>query len=73
MPVEELKSLMVAAKLTYIERQILKMRYGLDGDRFVYTLEETGRVFKATRERIRSIESKAIAKLSTSGRLWPGL
>ncbi len=38
------------------------MRYGL-GDGYSYTLEETGRIFKVTRERIRQIESKALHKL----------
>jgi RNA polymerase primary sigma factor len=38
------------------------LRYGL-GDGYSYTLEETGRIFKVTRERIRQIESKALKKL----------
>jgi hypothetical protein len=33
------------------------------GDGYSYTLEETGRIFKVTRERIRQIESKALRKL----------
>jgi RNA polymerase primary sigma factor len=43
------------------EREILKMRYGLDGKE--YTLEEVGRIFKITRERVRQIEAKALRRL----------
>jgi RNA polymerase primary sigma factor len=43
------------------ERQILKMRYGFDGKE--YTLEEVGRMFNITRERVRQIEAKAIRRL----------
>ncbi|HSG72402.1 MAG TPA: sigma-70 family RNA polymerase sigma factor [Planctomycetaceae bacterium] len=53
---------LVLKSLTYREREIIKLRYGL-GDGFSYTLEETGRIFKVTRERIRQIESKALKKL----------
>jgi len=52
----------VLKSLTYREREIIKLRYGL-GDGYSYTLEETGRIFKVTRERIRQIESKALKKL----------
>lgn len=52
----------VLKSLTYREREIVKLRYGL-GDGYSYTLEETGRIFKVTRERIRQIESKALKKL----------
>ncbi|MBS3764832.1 MAG: RNA polymerase sigma factor RpoD, partial [Planctomycetes bacterium] len=48
--------------LTYREREIIKLRYGL-GDGYTYTLEEVGRVFNVTRERVRQIEAKAIRKL----------
>lgn len=48
--------------LTYREREIIKMRYGL-GDGLTYSLEEAGRVFKLSRERIRQIEAKAVRKL----------
>jgi RNA polymerase primary sigma factor len=48
--------------LTYRESQIIRLRYGL-GDGYSYTLEETGRIFKVTRERIRQIEVKALRKL----------
>ncbi len=37
-------------------------RYGL-GDGYTYTLEEVGRIFKVTRERVRQIEAKAVRKL----------
>ena len=48
--------------LTYREREIIKLRYGL-GDGYTYTLEEVGKIFKVTRERVRQIEAKAIRKL----------
>ncbi len=48
--------------LTYRERAIIKLRYGL-GEGYTYTLEEVGKVFKVTRERVRQIEVKAIRKL----------
>ncbi len=48
--------------LTYREREIIKLRYGL-GDGNSYTLEEVGRIFKVTRERVRQIEAKAVRKL----------
>jgi len=57
----------VLKSLTYREREIIKLRYGL-GDGYSYTLEETGRIFKVTRERIRQIESKALKKLQHSTR-----
>ena len=44
------------------EREIIKLRYGL-GDGYTYTLEEVGRIFKVTRERVRQIEAKAVRKL----------
>ena len=57
----------VLRSLTYREREIIRLRYGL-GDGYSYTLEETGRIFKVTRERIRQIESKALRKLQHSTR-----
>ena len=48
--------------LTYREREIIRLRYGL-GDGYTYTLEEVGRIFKVTRERVRQIEAKAVRKL----------
>ena len=52
----------VLRTLTYREREILKLRYGI-GDGYTYTLEEVGRIFKVTRERVRQVENKAIRKL----------
>jgi RNA polymerase primary sigma factor len=52
----------VLGKLTPREREVLKMRFGLD-DGYPRTLEEVGRHFKVTRERIRQIEAKALKKL----------
>ncbi|MFH0912242.1 MAG: RNA polymerase sigma factor RpoD [Patescibacteria group bacterium] len=51
--------------LTPREQRILKMRFGLDGE-WAHTLEEVGREFGVTRERIRQIEAKALAKLKKS-------
>ncbi len=48
--------------LTYREREIIRLRYGLT-DGYSYTLEEVGRIFKVTRERVRQIEAKAVAKM----------
>lgn len=53
--------------LNYREREILKLRYGL-ADGYAYTLEEVGRIFQVTRERVRQIESKAVRKLQHPGR-----
>jgi RNA polymerase sigma factor (sigma-70 family) len=48
----------VLKSLSYREREIIKLRYGL-GDGYSYTLEEVGHIFKVNRERIRQIEAKA--------------
>ncbi len=48
--------------LNYREREILKLRYGL-ADGYAYTLEEVGKIFQVTRERVRQIEAKAVRKL----------
>ncbi len=48
--------------LTYREREIIKLRYGI-GDGYTYTLEEVGKKFMVTRERVRQIEAKAVRKL----------
>jgi RNA polymerase primary sigma factor len=48
--------------LTFREREIIRLRYGLT-DGYTYTLEEVGRIFKVTRERVRQIEAKAVKKL----------
>ena len=52
----------VLETLTYREREILKLRYGI-GDGFPYTLEQVGLIFGVTRERVRQIEAKAFDKL----------
>ena len=54
---------MVLDLLTDRERDVVKMRYGLEGDGLPHTLEEVGRHFRVTRERIRQIEAKALKKL----------
>jgi RNA polymerase primary sigma factor len=48
--------------LNYREREILRLRYGL-ADGYTYTLEEVGKIFQVTRERVRQIEAKAVRKL----------
>ena len=52
----------VLATLTPREQQVLRMRFGLQ-DGKPHTLEEVGKEFDVTRERIRQIESKALRKL----------
>ncbi len=52
----------VLKSLSYREREIIKLRYGI-GDGYTYTLEEVGRIFKVTRERVRQVEAKAIRKM----------
>lgn len=53
--------------LTEREQVVLKLRFGLE-DGKARTLEEVGKVFKVTRERIRQIESKALRKLKSPNR-----
>jgi len=53
---------LVLKTLSYREREIIKLRYGI-GDGYTYTLEEVGRIFKVTRERVRQVEAKAVRKL----------
>ncbi|MDR1959861.1 MAG: sigma-70 family RNA polymerase sigma factor [Planctomycetaceae bacterium] len=48
--------------LSFREREIIRLRYGL-ADGLSYTLEEVGRIFQVTRERVRQIEAKAVKKL----------
>jgi RNA polymerase primary sigma factor len=55
----------VLASLPRREREVLEMRYGLAGDR-VRTLDEVGRAFNITRERVRQIESRTLKKLQTA-------
>ena len=52
----------VLSTLTFREREIIKLRYGI-GDGYTSTLEEVGRIFRVTRERVRQIEAKAVRKL----------
>jgi RNA polymerase primary sigma factor len=54
----------VMTDLTHREREILLLRYGL-ADGYTYTLEEVGKIFSVTRERVRQIESKAVRKLQS--------
>ena len=72
----------VLQSLDYREREILRLRYGL-ADGYAYTLEEVGKIFSVTRERVRQIETKAVralqhpdprpAALRLPGRLPPRL
>ena len=52
--------------LTYREREIIKLRFGLENG-YSYTLEEVGRIFQVSRERVRQIEMKAVEKLQQPG------
>lgn len=52
----------ILSALSEREREIIRLRYGLV-DGYTYTLEEVGRIFKVTRERVRQIEAKAVRKL----------
>ncbi|MDR1959505.1 MAG: sigma-70 family RNA polymerase sigma factor [Planctomycetaceae bacterium] len=52
----------VLQALSFREREIIKLRYGL-ADGYIYTLEEVGKIFSVTRERVRQIEAKAVRKL----------
>jgi RNA polymerase primary sigma factor len=52
----------ILGRLPDRERRILELRYGLTGER-PHTLEEVGRAFNVTRERIRQIESQSLRKL----------
>jgi RNA polymerase primary sigma factor len=58
----------VLQTLTERERKVLHLRFGL-GDGYCRTLEEVGRQFKVTRERIRQIEAKALRKMRHPTRL----
>ncbi len=60
-------------ELNYREREIIRLRYGL-ADGYSYTLEEVGKIFCVTRERVRQIEAKAVRKLQhpTRARLLDG-
>jgi RNA polymerase primary sigma factor len=52
----------ILSTLTHREQKVLALRFGLEDGRS-RTLEEVGREFNVTRERIRQIESKALRKL----------
>ncbi|HUT10452.1 MAG TPA: sigma-70 family RNA polymerase sigma factor [Thermoguttaceae bacterium] len=52
----------VLEALDYREREIIRLRYGL-ADGYAYTLEEVGKIFSVTRERVRQIETKAVRAL----------
>lgn len=58
----------VLSDLADRERKILAMRFGLD-DGITHTLEEVGKVFAVTRERIRQIEAKAIEKIRNNEKI----
>ncbi|MCV3769423.1 MAG: RNA polymerase sigma factor RpoD, partial [Wolbachia pipientis] len=58
----------ILATLTPKEERILRMRFGLGKDGKEHTLEEVGKIFNVTRERIRQIEAKALRKLKHPSR-----
>jgi RNA polymerase primary sigma factor len=57
----------VLGTLSEREAKVLKLRFGLEGSKAM-TLEEVGKVFGVTRERIRQIEAKALRKLKHPSR-----
>ncbi len=57
----------VLSSLEYREREILRLRFGL-ADGYAYTLEEVGKIFSVTRERVRQIECKALRTLQHPSR-----
>jgi len=57
----------VLAGLDYREREIIRLRFGLN-DGYELTLEEVGKIFNVTRERVRQIEAKAVRKLQHPSR-----
>lgn len=62
---ELIKSILNSSSFTERERQVISLRFGLNGDQ-PRTLEEVGYMFGVTRERIRQIESKALLKFKNS-------
>ena len=60
----------VLSTLNPREEKIVRMRFGI-GEKSDHTLEEVGRDFAVTRERIRQIEAKALGKLRQSSRFQP--
>jgi RNA polymerase primary sigma factor len=70
---KELKQILKGALSSVLnsrEERIVRLRFGIGRER-EHTLEEVGREFKVTRERIRQIEVKAIKKLKHPGRDFP--
>ena len=63
--IEDLKKLRESLdKLPYREREILLMRYGIKPYKNAYTLEEVGKVFKISRQRVKQIEKTAMDTIS---------
>ena len=58
----------VLEQLTDREENVLRLRFGLDKNGEIRTLEQVGQVFGVTRERIRQIEGKALTKLRNRGK-----
>jgi RNA polymerase primary sigma factor len=56
----------ILGTLSHRERRVLELRYGLDGEQ-PRTLDEVGRTFNVTRERIRQIENQSLKKLRALG------
>src|SRR5256886_8808631 len=56
----------ILGTLSHRERRVLELRYGLDGEH-PRTLDEVGRTFNVTRERIRQIENQSLKKLRALG------
>ena len=67
---EEMREIIIKClnKLTERERNVLSLRFGLK-DNYAKTLEEVGREFRKTRERIREIEAKALKKMKKPTRI----
>ncbi|MBR2081274.1 MAG: sigma-70 family RNA polymerase sigma factor [Oscillospiraceae bacterium] len=61
---------MVLKRLSPREERVLRLRFGLEGDR-VHTLEEVGQLLNVTRERVRQIEHKALRKLHSPANRRP--
>lgn len=60
----------LSSVLNIREENIVRLRFGIDGEK-EHTLEEVGKEFNVTRERIRQIEVKAIRKLKRAGKAYP--
>lgn len=52
----------VLKRLTFREQEIIRLRYGV-GDGYIYTLEEVGKIFAVTRERLGKVRASALRKL----------